>query len=431
MDYHGNILTYDGFEIKFTAIDSTKEDDCIFIGDGANLFFKNKLVFLHEKNKKLCISTENLSNYRIDFHSKYIRIGLFGVFLSSRENGEVILHRIEDTWETFLPISKEFFNTICYLKRNFLYRNINFSIENFYMNFNEKKFSIEKNEFSILENERLILIDEDLCLHEIEKFNPVIYFCAFSSEEIIKSSLLSINSFIEHSNVDFTYILFTNIIDFDFPNNIPYLKIIFIPSFGIISHLYKRYSAEIMYHLRDYSPIFYSDSDIICNNDIKEIALKVFDSKKLYVNSEKDRDYNTIINSGWFISDFNKHDKEIINENILPINSGFFGFRNIEFFKVASYCMDAISNNIIKKHDFLHYAFDQSTFNYVIMKFYEIDIELFQKFIINWPAEDFSEISRCGIVHFCGGVGEFSSKYEKMLAYSDYINTPFLESVTA
>ena len=131
MDYHGNILTYDGFEIKFTAIDSTKEDDCIFIGDGANLFFKNKLVFLHEKNKQLCISTENLSNYRIDFHSKYIRIGLFGVFLSPRENGEVILHHLEDRWETFLSISKEFFITRRQSKRNFLYRNINFSIEKY------------------------------------------------------------------------------------------------------------------------------------------------------------------------------------------------------------------------------------------------------------------------------------------------------------
>ena len=422
MDYHGNILSFNGKELKFIDINLAKKENSIFIDENNNLVYGDDVVFIKEENNTICLMNDNLSEYKIDFYGEKIKISSFGCFLSSNKEGNIFFSHLDELWETFLPIKKEFFDVIYYIK-NFCFNNdLTFMIENFIIQYDSRKFSIIKNNSISLDQEKLIFLDENFSLFEIKKINPAIYFCAFSSEEIIMSAIVSIKSFIDHSNVKFQYFLFTNMKNFDFPTDIPSLKIIFIPSFGMISHLYKRYSFEILNNLRNYSPIFYSDCDIICNNDIRDIVSIVFESNIIYVNSEKNTEKDIIINSGWFIGNYNKIDTEIIEENIKPVNSGFFGYKNTNVFRTVSKCMDTISKTINTVNHGNYYSYDQSSFNYVLIKFCDFNIDFFQKFIINWPDDNFSNIDRCGIVHFCGGLGEFSSKYEKMVAYSEYIN---------
>lgn len=350
-------------------------------------------------------------------------ISALKMFVSSHPNGTLSLTHLKEKWETFLTISEETLDLLKYMQKLSKREGKEFSIESFSIHYGGNRFLIEHNKYSSIKDNVITLIDYNFSVVEIEKINPVIYFCAFSSHEILKSSILSIRSYEMFSNVSFTYVLFTNVHEFDFPTDIENLKVIYVESVGTISHLYKRYSQEVMSHLLPYSPIFYSDCDILCNNDLQELVKEVMASETIYVNSEPDRETDFIMSSGWFISDFYQFDETIREKTIYPVNSGFFAFKSVKCFQFVSTNLDRLSLIINTRHGGSHYAFDQSAFNYILTKFCIFDTEFLIKYIINWPPEEFSQIKRSGIIHFCGGVGHFSSKYERMAAYLDYIST--------
>jgi|GEM_PF-4925147 len=56
------------------------------------------------------------------------------------------------------------------------------------------------------------------------------------------------------------------------------------------------------------------------------------------------------------------------------------------------------------------------------MKMGKYDVDLLGAFVKNWPSLAFDDIPRKGIVHFCGGVGEYAGKLPLMEEYLNYLS---------
>ncbi|QDH14903.1 hypothetical protein E3E11_02430 [Oecophyllibacter saccharovorans] len=424
MDYHGHILTYDGSALQFVSIENLTSEEAVWIDLATNnLFFRSKQVFFCEKDRRVNITQKPNNLVQIFYDNNLLKISGLGIFAGAHPEGEFVLRNKADLWEAFLPISPEILKFLQYVQKLGNELNVHVLVEKFMLQYGEKEFFIDQNRSISLNDDRLTLIDVNSSIIEIPKLNPALYFCAFSSNEAVKCALLAIKTFEMFSNVDFTYIIFTNIEDFPFPDNQPNLKIIHVESFGIISHLYKRYSQDVMNHLTEYSPIIYSDCDVICNGDLKEFVKVASASEKIYTNVEGDKSKKFIMEYGWFIGDYYKFDETIHDKTIYAVNSGIFSFKSVQSFQIVSVNMDRISALINARHNGIpHKCFDQSAFNYLLTKFCNFDTEFLKQYVINWPHPEFSKIDRTGLAHFCGGLGQFTSKYDKMAAYVEYLS---------
>lgn len=432
IDFHGKILSNKNNALHFCEIVDISKNDCVmFDSDNLRLTYAGVDICVNEVDGVFHALASNKASSYIEMDNAFFYYSSKNIFLSSNEDGQLLLTKLRERWEKFLPITEDMFLFLRSISLHGLHYTDNdqiidkgsIELKSFAIQDGINNFPMEYNLDISIKNKNIYIADKFACIRKIAFRNPAVYFCALSSKEILTSVFASIESYSLYSEVDFSYVIFTNVENVKIPQTISHnrIEIINVESIGLIDHVYKRYEKEVIEKMCLYNPVIYSDADIVCNNSLKSLENYLTKTENIIVNTEDRYDAPTIENSGWFIASFKKDDALLRDTEIDAINSGFFGYSSKENMMDVSRMISIISKNIIKRHGLSHWAYDQSAFNYAIIKNGNYDKEYLKPLTQNWPSANFHEIPLCGIVHFCGGVGNFSSKSEKMRSYMMYL----------
>lgn len=438
MDRTGKVLAFDGERLSFKLLRCLREDEAVyFCSRTGTLFHKGAECYLDESLSRFMVSPLPNDDIVFEISGHFLSIYSCGILLVSSASGEIQLTNNRCSESLFFLLSEEMFRLLHhFFESGITYegetRRREIKVHDFIIDDGENKFSLQDNTHVSLRDDRLILMAEEVVLIEVKKFRPLIYFCAFGGQEYLETLFLSMRSYVMFSKTKLNFIIFTNLQKVEIPSDLRHIPIsvVRLPSVALISRYYRRYSADVVEHFHEYSPIVYSDADIICNNDITDMLHKVHSSRKFFIACEcgrRSREF--VLRSGWFIGSFLMRDKSLSEDEVLPINSGFFAFRSVQEFTTISRAMKLISHNILKMEGFHHSLLDQSSLNYVLMKFCDYDSYYLNDIVTTWPDSDFSKIKRSGVVHFCGHgnlLGTFESKEDGLKAYYDYVQA-FLE----
>ena len=435
MDRFGKVLIFDGERLSFRLLRSILGDEAVYFSPRTgNLFHKGRECYLDEAGGRFIIG--DLPNDDIVFEtaSSFLHIYSYGILFAADAEGTIRLTHQKILEARFFLVPENTFTLLAHFFQNGLTyagetERREVKVHDFVIDDGENRFSLEANIKVSLHDERIVLLTEEVFLIEIEKYRPLVYFCAFGGEGYLETLFTSIRSYMMFSKANLNFLIFTNIYDVDLPPDLKYapVRIIRMPSVAMNSRYYKRYSPEIAEYFREYSPIVYSDADIICNNDITDMLRTVHASNRFFIACEcgrRTKDF--VLRSGWFIGSFLLRDKSLSEDDVRPVNSGFFAFRSFQEFSFISQAMQMIAHNIIKLEGFNNNVLDQSSLNYLLIKFCEYDCFYLNDIVITWPDSDFSKIARAGIVHFCGHgnlIGNFETKEEGVKAYFDYVQS--------
>jgi hypothetical protein len=243
----------------------------------------------------------------------------------------------------------------------------------------------------------------------------LIYFTIFGEKKYLNLLDLLIKSFKAFgnpSNIDF---LIITTYDFKEAEQIFHtmdynIDFHFIDNNNDLYNLSSRFLVFNYHKITEYNKILYLDTDILITNDINNIFNLDLDNK-LYALME-----GTI--------DDNYHGKEFfdfstINNATPSFTSGILLFNNCNEIKnLFNITMNAIIENI-NNNGIKPVAYDQAFINYYAIINNLYNNTLLINYCINNP-EIFNYKNHI-ISHFPGGVGNYSSKYDKMNNYILYI----------
>lgn len=430
MDVHGKILTLQSGQPEFCDVQDVRQNNAV-------LFDKKRSFFVHDNSDYVVhIGYREVSVVKSAVPQRgllieggcFFSIGRNNEYLSSDPSGSFFTTFRKELWEKFFLLPQEMLQYIQCIMRHGLTLNGHaadkISINRFNMKIDAEIYCLEKNRDISLNMNENFLIRENMAIDRAAHYNPAIYYCAFEKRDVIASAVVCAKSIVQNSGVDFSILIFTNIdnpsdgLDTEFVSK--HIKFVKCDVFGYSDIFFFRYSFFVLEKLSKYNLVFYSDSDVICNGPLLGMVNNTISSEKICVNLEHHVQDASV--GGWFISDFVRRDEKIAHKNILPVNSGFFGFSSFDSFENVARFMKKIKENLNKFHYKNSFGYDQSVFNYAITALDLIDDSAISSYIVNWPPEGFSDIRMAGLVHFCGGLGEFTNRRAKMEAYVQYVD---------
>ena len=251
--------------------------------------------------------------------------------------------------------------------------------------------------------------------------NCLIYFCIFGNKDYINLvNLLALSVKIYGSpkkNIHFLAITSNKFVD---ELNVIFNKLNFNFSTYIINNedfsflLSSRLLIFNYPNIHSYTKILYIDTDILITNNIN-VLFNLGLENKLYALEEG------IINDiyhGYELFDFSKN-----NPNTTAFTSGILLFNNCDEVRELFYRIIKDINNNLKNNKIKPVAYDQAFINYHAIKDNLYNNTLLKKYAINNP-ENF-KYNNHAISHFPGGVGNYNSKFDKMKSYLLYLFDSF------
>ncbi|WP_148301107.1 glycosyltransferase family protein [Asaia platycodi] len=438
MDAHGKVLVLQCGAPIFVEVTEIHEQEAL-------LFDKERALFMHDGcayrlragfRSVHCERASQPQQGLLTEGERFLSIGYNSEYISAAPDGSLFTTFRREIWERFFLLSSSLLHYLrCILRHGVTVNGRpiqQISFQRFRLHLDEESYCLERNDdlsLSVAEN---FLMRDNLAMDRATHFNPVVYYCAFERRDVLLSAVLCAKSVIRNSGVSFSIVIFTDIDeparDLDLTGLERIISFVNCDVFGYTDIFFFRYSLFVLDRLRDYNLVYYSDSDIICNKSLIEMVERTLESEKICVNIEFR--VKNASEGGWFISDFMRRDEKIAGQTILPINSGFFGFSSTEAFEKVVRFMAKVKGSLNRFHYKNSYSYDQSVFNYALISLDLIDDDAIAAYIVNWPPAAFADIPRSGLVHFCGGLGEFASRLAKMESYIAYVE-PLMDNADA
>ena len=249
-----------------------------------------------------------------------------------------------------------------------------FFISDIYYDILENKKSLE----ALFNNKNEITLTRGLSTERYIRYNPLIYFVAFGSDEQKEMVAASIHSLIHIGHYNGNLCIITDrddmksVVPDDFPGT---LHIIKASAQSRIEMWKARYSICDFSFSKNYQPILYMDTDIVCNNQIDHLLSGILTSSKICIGTE-DHPGVIIIPSRYRESD--AVGKTLFEtDNFYPaseygFNSGIIGFSTVSVAQVAFHAVSNAINRMLQLGMTEGWV-DQAVLNYVLHKYGCVD----------------------------------------------------------
>lgn len=234
----------------------------------------------------------------------------------------------------------------------------------------------------------------------------LIYFTLGNNKSYIELAKLCISSLYKNK-YDGDFLFITNLKD-DVLNSIEFITEPYFMELGE-SNLLESSSNKLKIHLfdkiNDYEKIIFSDLDILWLSSPDKM-FNIIQEEKFYVSNEK----SLMSDEWWGGNILNSIEKnKIINDNVLGINAGIFGFKSTMVHHLKN-----VEDFLLENKNLINACLEQPFLNVYLYKNNLYDTELSNHISHNgYNLENFDGIA----LHFAGGPGNFGVKYEKMINF--------------
>lgn len=250
--------------------------------------------------------------------------------------------------------------------------------------------------------------------------NTLFYYTLGYSETYIDCLKLSIESLKKYSKQADILVLIDESLLQKTKSLIPNVKYVVCPNSNSPEEASMRKLKIFDYNIEQYDNIIFIDSDIFIHMDITSLIPLITSSEKIYVQTEpaekyvqfmgRDINFHTVLH--WSLNNYTSENLEFLSRtNTKVFNAGLFAFKPTNQMKTHFNNL----NTMIKDHKgpfFYEQSFMNVYFNLNQMN----DRSLFTNYIMFPNAnKDYSG----NIIHFCGNIGDGSSKYSRMKKYVD------------
>ncbi len=412
----------------------------VLLTDGQKLFLDGEEVFISFLRNSIRISSVKPVFPSVVVNRlapKKVCLAQNGVFISSIPDGKVGTQSFCENWETFTLIDAEVLRKLAisikngaylygadrFLKSGEVGQRVDggFTIGNWKFDFNATCPPEESEEGD------LIIYDDTISFSMMSPYNPAAYYCAFGKYNVIRSMIQSVFSLFEIGKFEGEVFVITDWEDIPWPDMLmPYLdriRIVQIGAFDFFDYTIARYRLMAIHDIKNYSPVMYIDSDIIVNNDIRDVFRSVMGLDKFCVSKEYDLEGP----SEWYGG---RHWEAATTKPDLPafgINSGIFVFKNNEIARgILSLTEKSMLNTrriMNTRHMHVTETLDQPNLNWAIMLRYEkeIDTSLLDASVMHAVSGNFADIPNVGFAHFNGGIGDFETRADLLESYVNYL----------
>jgi len=413
----------------------------------------DQLVIFHPDTEILSIASQE-GRYVLDYGRGYCRLvppntddspgrvvmrgesvvfSCYGVCATINPEGDMSETHLAEAWETFFLLPMEayvFFRTAV---RNGLYSQSlqrlvepsEITVEGHCISFCGYSVDTRKNAEASLSDSPAYLSVSESCVDAVTVYNPGFYYCAFGRRSLFRMALMSIMSIVDRSDIEAKFIIFTDTDEPSIPQEFvsisPFITVVIVRSPGIISKYYSRYRLSSHKALREYHPLVYIDTDILCNASIKPLIEQCMTSDVVLCNPEA----SSFDEKGrWFIGDLLTKDVHLDREQVRTINSGIFAGRSWDILQPMARFVDKFSRHALEHSDIRPEILDQVPFNYFWAKFGGCDLEAMRAAVVNFISDEFDNIPKTGFLHFCNIYTDHGSKEDMMVDYVKHLEAP-------
>jgi lipopolysaccharide biosynthesis glycosyltransferase len=231
--------------------------------------------------------------------------------------------------------------------------------------------------------------------------------------DILKLSIKSLRSTLKENCVDIVILSDEQFVNDC--NQIDNVNVISMPNSNTPEQasMHKLHIFNAYNEIDKYDGVLFIDSDILVLYDVRMLLEQFIKSNSLYVYTESN-DYNSHRCLFWSLEKYTDEQINYFKENnILPFNAGFFGFKPDE-------TMRRHFNNVIEmiKNHVGNFFYEQSFINTYFNSYHEIitdrTVITADNYIMH-PNDNHNYGNKC--IHFCGSPGNSSYKLPRMMSY--------------
>ncbi|MBV9786068.1 MAG: hypothetical protein JO264_19880 [Acidisphaera sp.] len=362
-----------------------------------------------------------------------------GRFLSAEPDGEVSFTRnVGLVWESFLLLAPEQLDSLRFFLRHewmshpgYAARRHSFAAQaDRRLRSNFAEFGIEQ--FLNADDRRggsarcrtdlELLIEQDGgdCEY-LRLYRPLAYFAAFGKPEIFDCAELAIRSLFGMGEWRGDVLLLTDARHRDFAQRFPEtlrasMHVAVLQADDTLDYTLARYKVGQVPLAREYQPLLYLDTDVICDAPLDSLLAGMVFSHDLMAVPE----FDLMIENDHYGKTLFERD----GRNAVPgergFSTGILGFRRVRdveplFDGIVRCAYDFASS--INRRDFFA-EFDQPFANYIAHKMGGFDLETLQPWSTGiFHVSDPVPAGRRGLAHFAGGVGNAARKTTRMREY--------------
>ena len=363
-----------------------------------------------------------------------------GLFLCAEPDGEVVLDRTAlGPWETFLPLDQGQLKALVLLTTERWFcvgRRLLVSPAlhpGFVCRLGDLDLRLE-DLLARLEAEpdcsrQFHVVFDGWKVERLLLYRPLIYFAAFGDGKIFDCLALAVRSVLEIGGYTGRIALLSNVTEAELHDLVPddvhrFIDLYYVPASDRLDFTLARYKVVDFDIFRQFQPLLYMDTDIICNANIDDLLADIVQARGACFSLELELHHP----GDFYGTSLFRQDPTASIGAACGFTSGIIGLPNHDVFPMFSrvietaysYAASAGSRNALP---FL----DQPIANYVFHKVGDFDSAVLtsrtENLLGGFGRAD-RLLERKGLVHFCGGIGNADPKLIAMRRYLDILRQP-------
>ena len=257
-------------------------------------------------------------------------------------------------------------------------------------------------------------------------YRPLIYFAAFGDKKIFDCLSLAVRSVLEVGGYTGRIALLSNISEAELHDLVPaevhrFVDLYYVPASDRLDFTLARYKIVDFNGFKQFQPLLYMDTDIICNANIDDLLTDVVQARGVCFSNELELHHP----GDFYGTSLFRQDPIASIQASCGFTSGIIGLPNHYAFPMFSRVIETAYSYAASAGNRNALAFlDQPIANYVFHKVGDFDSAVLTGRIENLlggfgRADQLLE--RRGLVHFCGGIGNAEPKFTAMQRYLDIL----------
>ena len=360
-----------------------------------------------------------------------------GLFLCAEPDGRVLLDRFAcGPWETFLPLGQDELKSLVLLTtERWLCVGCRMLVSpalhpGFVCRIGELSLGLEDllgrlaaepdpgRQFHVVFDgwkvERLLL------------YRPLIYFAAFGDRKIFDCLSLAVRSVLEIGGYTGRIALLSNVTEAELHELVPdevhrFIDLYYVPASDRLDFTLARYKIVEFDAFRQFQPLLYMDTDVICNARIDDLLADIMQAHGACFSLELELHHP----GDFYGTSLFRQDPTASVDAACGFTSGIIGLPNRHAFPMLSRVVETAYSYAASVGSRSALSFlDQPIANYVFHKFGDFDSAVLTartENLLGGFAKADRLLARRGLVHFCGGIGNADPKLVAMQRYLDVL----------
>ena len=257
-------------------------------------------------------------------------------------------------------------------------------------------------------------------------YRPLIYFAAFGDRKIFECLSLAVQSVLEIGAYTGRIALLSNVSRAALHDFVPdkvhrAVDLYYVPASDRLDFTLARYKIVSFDTFKQFQPLLYMDTDIICNANIDDLLVDVMQARSTCFSLELELHHP----GDFYGTSLFRQDASASIKAASGFTSGIIGLPNQDVFPMLSRVIETAYSYAASAGSRTALSFlDQPITNYVFHKVGDFNADVLtsrtENLLGGFDKADHL-LERKGLVHFCGGIGNADPKLIAMQRYLDIL----------